>query len=263
MTRTIPKALAPVVEALELEQAAVLTTQQLSDLIVQVGVATPAPVAIQRLAERGWLLATGVHGTWEFSPGAHAGAYSRGDPLLPVRAQLAVTPDLPVRVALGSALWRHGLADRPPEQHELSVPSRTYVPEALARSFRIVRFRPALPPVSTDVPVDAATTVLVHLAASPTDVRSWGEVLGLLPELADQVTPAELTRELEGRPHATRVRLAYLLDGVAPQLVDVVGVEPRSKVWFGPRRTLRRHSAKWNVADTLLPDDPGSLGRRA
>lgn len=30
-------------------------------------------------------------------------------------------------------------------------------------------------------------------------------------------------------------------------------------VWFGPRGSLKRHSSRFSVADTLLPFDPASL----
>jgi hypothetical protein len=31
------------------------------------------------------------------------------------------------------------------------------------------------------------------------------------------------------------------------------------KVWFGPRGSLKHHSARFSVDDTLLPFDPASL----
>ncbi len=257
MTRTISRSLAPVVEALELDQPVVVTTEQLRGMVEDAGVDTPAHVVVQRLAERGWLLPTGVRGAWEFIPGSHAGAFSRGDPFLTLRAQLAVTPDLPVRVALGSALWTLGIADRPPSPHEVSIPSREHVPAALPRSFRVVRFEPALAASSVNgLPVDRPATVLVHLAAAPNAVQSWGEVLDLLPDLIGLVDPDELSQETAGRAHATRVRLAYLLDGVEPALLEYLAVVPGPKVWFGPRRRLKRHDARWNIADTLLPRHP-------
>ncbi len=47
----------------------------------------------------------------------------------------------------------------------------------------------------------------------------------------------EIQAELEGRTAATRVRFAYLVSGLAPDLVARLGIEPGSKVWFGPART--------------------------
>jgi hypothetical protein len=255
--RGIPRSLAPIVEALELDQPVVVTTAELRELVEQAQISTPPHVVVQRLVQRGWLLDTGVRGAWEFIPGSHAGAFPHGDPFLTLRAQLAVRPELSVRVALGSALWHLGVADRAPTPHELSIPSRAHVPAALGRSYRVVRFEPALPPgVANGLPVDRPATVLVHLAGAPNDVRSWGEVLDLLPHLVDLVDLDELARELDGRPHATRARLAYLIDSVAPAFMSAVAAAPGPKVWFGPRRRLRRHDATWNIADTLLPRHP-------
>ena len=240
-----------------MDQPVIVTTEELRGIVDAAQLDTPAHVVVQRLVERGWLLGTGVRGAWEFIPGSHAGAIPHGDPFLTLKAQLAVTPDVPVRVALGSALWSLGIVDRAPSPHEVSVPSREHVPVALARSFRVVRFEPALTASHANgLPVDRPATVLVHLAGTPNDVRSWGEVLDALPDLIDRVDPDELVRELEGRTHATSARLAYLLDGVAPALLELVSVMPGPKVWFGPRRRLKRHDARWNIADTLLPRRP-------
>jgi hypothetical protein len=69
----------------------------------------------------------------------------------------------------------------------------------------------------------------------------------------------DLRVELEGRPKSVQVRLAYLTSGVQPDLASRFGIEPAGKVWFGPRRKLRRHDARWNVADTVLPHHPSEL----
>jgi hypothetical protein len=90
-------------------------------------------------------------------------------------------------------------------------------------------------------------------------VRSWSVVLDQLPALVDGSTLEELARELQDRPHATHVRLAYLTSGVAPKLAKQLAIEPVGKVWFGPRAKLLRHDARWNVADTVLPINPREL----
>jgi hypothetical protein len=106
------------------------------------------------------------------------------------------------------------------------------------------------------LPVHRPATVLVHLANKPTDVRSWASMLEALPALLARSPAQEIHTELEGRPHATRVRFAYLVSGIAPDLVEKLAIEPRGKVWFGPRRPLRRHDARWGIADTILPAAP-------
>lgn len=265
VTRSIPPALAGVVELLELERPVTVTTKQLADLVDRADVDTPAHVVIQRLAERGWLLKTGVRGVWEFAPGEHAGPYSHGDRWLTLRAALDKQPELPACVALGSALWLLDLTDRAPDVAEVALPSGAHVPVALRRAYRVMRFDPRLAPVRIrGLPVHGPATVLVHLAHRSSDVRSWGAVLDVLADLVAATSIDDVRAELEGRAHATWVRLAYLTCGVAPDLAGQLDVAPGHKVWFGPRGKLRHHDATWNVADTVLPVRPADLapGRR-
>ena len=84
-------------------------------------------------------------------------------------------------------------------------------------------------------------------------------MLEALPDLIAAAPEDEIARELHGRPHATRVRLAYLTQSVVPMLASALGITPGGKVWFGPRGTLLRHDAAWNVADTILPFAPEAL----
>lgn len=265
MARSIPASLAPLVELLELERPTPLSVRQIAELIARTEMRTPTRVAIQRLAARGWLLPSGIRGVWEFAPGERAGAFSDGDPLLPVRAVLAAAGSASPRhlpsVALGSALWLHDLADRAPDIPEVAIPEKTAVSAPLARRCRVVHFSARVPSVRKrgGILVHTPATILVHLAHRPRDVRSWAGILEVLGRLVAAADEQQIHTELEGRPHATRVRLAYLLSGVAPALADRLRATPRGKVWFGPRRPLRHHDARLNVADTVLPVSPRTL----
>lgn len=258
--RSISPSLAPIVEQLELERPTVVTVDEIEQLAEQAGVGSPGAVIAHRLSERGWLSSTEVRGVWEFIPGERAGAIASGDRLITLRAVLKAH-DVEVALALGSALWMLDVSERAPDQHEVAVPDDDYVPAALKRSYRVVKYSAHLPPTEvTDVSVHSPGTVLVHLAHRPTHVKSWTNVLNHLTELVDLTSEDEIRTELEERSHATWVRLAYLLDGVAPELVSRLEIEPSSKVWFGPRQELRRHNARWKVADTVLPFSPTDLG---
>lgn len=261
MTRLIPAALAPALELLELERPVTITTREVTALVERAEVRTPAHVVIQRLAARGWLLKTGVRGVWEFAPAAHAGPYSHSARWLGLQAALHARPGLPVSIALGSALWLLDLTGRAPDTPEVALPAGSRVPAGLRGSYRIVRFDARLEPHRLrELPVQQPASVLVHLAQRPSHVRGWTPVLDVLADLAATVTMDDLLTELDERPHATWIRLAYLLSGVAPGLVEQLDVEPAGKVWFGPRGPLRHHDARWNVADTVLPTHPGTLG---
>jgi hypothetical protein len=267
MTRPLSRAAAKIVERLELEQAFLVTLADLRSLMDDLDVRSEPKLVAKRLRDHGWLLPTAFSGVWEFAPGAQAGPYPRGHPFREVVAAHRAHPELDLAVGLTSALWAHGLTDRSPDRPEVAVTPGARVPAGLTRVCRIVRFEAQLPPVILrDVPVHALATVLVHLAARPTDVRSWGAVLDVLPDLVAAVAQAApnggrdaLELELHGRPASVRTRLAYLLHGVAPQWAEALTPLSHGKVWFGPRGPLRRHHAALGVADTILPMSPGEL----
>ena len=261
MSRSIPRLLAPLVELLELEQAKIVTIAQLATMLRSLQLPTSPAKAAYRLRERGWLLPTGVRGAYEFAPGERAGPISQADALMSVRAVLAEERGVRLAAALGTALALNNLTDRAPDIPELALPKDQKIPRPLrGTDVRIVRFEWSLPALLVQgVPVHRPATVLVHLAHRPAEVRSWAAMLEALPQLVAASTVKEIAEEMKGRPHATHVRLAYLTQGVAPDLAHALGISPAGKTWFGPRGTLRRHDAAWNVADTILPFGPEEL----
>ncbi len=262
MARHLPTALAPIVERLELDQPEIVTLKQLTRIAAEFGVGTAPALIAHRLQSLGWLLSTGLSGAWEFAPGAHAGPHSRGGPFLPIKAALALLPDLPVAVALTSAAWAHGLADRIPPRIELAVSTGGRVPAGLGRKVQLLRFDARLDPViRRGVPVQRFESILVHMAARPSRVNSWGGVVEWLGDVVTEAVEADILLELEDRPRAVRVRLAYLLQGLWPELSELSAGGAGTKVWFGPRGKLRRHSQRWRIADSILPFDPAKLPR--
>ncbi len=259
-TRTLPRSLAPVVERLELDQPEFITLEELAAIAHENGLRTAPALIAHRLRERGWLLSTGLRGVWEFAPGSSAGPFSKGGPLLPLQAALALEPELDVAVALSSAAWAFGLSDRAPETLELAIPPGIYPPAGLARQTRICRFRGTLRPETLrGVPVQRAETTLIHMAARPNQVRSWGGVREWIGDLVAEARERDIHAELHGRPRSVRARLAYLLQGLWPALATQLRDDNVAKIWFGPRRNLRRHSEQWHIADTVLPFDPALL----
>jgi predicted transcriptional regulator of viral defense system len=119
-SRSLSRQLAPLVAELELRQPVLVSLQELAALAEEAGLRTPAKVIAARLRTTGWLLPTGQRGIYEFAPGAHAGPYGHGDPFIDLRA--ALSAGQPLAVALQSALWLHGLAERAPDRHELAAP---------------------------------------------------------------------------------------------------------------------------------------------
>ena len=261
MTRTIPPSMGGILEELELEQPALVTSEQLAQLIEHHGLRTPTRIVAARLRERGWLLPTGQRGVWEFAPAAMAGAYSRNDPLMPLRAFLAQRPSARCALTLQAAAWAHGFADRVPTHIEVAA-ATTELTRQLPADVAASVFDPHLRyQEQRGVPVLAPESILVHMTAKPGAVRSWASALEWLPELAADLSREQLSLELADRPSATSARTGYLLQGMRPDLADAIR-ESRplhGKTWFGPRGHLRRHDNTWQVADTSLPFDPRTL----
>lgn len=258
-SRSLSRQLAPLVAELELRQPVLVSLQELAALAEEAGLSTPAKVVAARLRATGWLLPTGQRGVYEFAPGAHAGPYGHGDPFIDLRA--ALSAGHPLNVALQSALWLRGMAERAPDRHELAARTGSAIPVSLRRRMRVVRFSARLPTDQVDrLPVHQAATILVHLATRPGDVRGWTTFAEALPELTARSAADDLDRELSARPAAVRPRLAYLLSGVAPAVADrLQPTTPPSLTWFGSSRASRRYDKRFNVADGLLPFDPRTL----
>ncbi|MGM0381731.1 MAG: type IV toxin-antitoxin system AbiEi family antitoxin [bacterium] len=260
MSRTIPAHLAEIIEKLELERPELVTTEEIGELIDKFDVKTQKNRVIQLLSEKGWLLKTDVQGVWEFSPAERAGPFSTESPFLPLKAMLKRDPDRNIRVALDSAMWCHDFLARLPSEIEVALPPEDHVPAAIKRNYRVLRFEAHLEPVTAnEIPVQRLETILVHLVDKPNYVQSWTSVFDWLPDLVEEMNKENVLTELINRSHSTKIRFAYLLSGLASDLVKDLNIEPAGKVWFGPRQKIRRHNAKWNVADTILPADPKKL----
>ncbi|HZM75823.1 MAG TPA: type IV toxin-antitoxin system AbiEi family antitoxin [Candidatus Limnocylindrales bacterium] len=244
-------------EQLELEQADLVTMSRLDELVRSAGVGTQTRTVAARLRERGWLLSTGQRGVWEFAPAAVAGAYSRGGPTRLLRAALARTA-IPCGLTFQAAAWALGLADRAPGRVEVAAAddrSAAQLPAALDVSV----FMPQLPyGTAKGVPVLRPASVLTHMAATPTRVRSWASALEWLPEVAAEATEDDVLAELDARAATVSARLGYLIQGLRPDIAARI-IGPKTKTWFGRRSKNLRHDSRWQIADTLLPFDPRAL----
>jgi hypothetical protein len=129
------------------------------------------------------------------------------------------------------------------------------LPDALNVSI----FKPHLPTrTAKGVPVLQSASVLVHMAATPSRVRSWSSALEWLPDLAAECAPAAVLAEVRGRPATVLARTGYLLQGLRPDIARQLA-PAGTKTWFGPRKPLLRHDNRWQIADTILPFDPRTL----
>src|SRR5437879_3711190 len=108
-SRSIPPWLADVVQAFELDQKRLVSTDDVLAVRPDLG-EEGAWAAIRHLLRRGWLHRTGVRGAYEFIPGAAAGPYPSGDPWLVLRAVLRQHPERAKTLHVGahSAAWLLG-----------------------------------------------------------------------------------------------------------------------------------------------------------
>jgi AbiEi antitoxin C-terminal domain len=258
MARTLSPSLAAVVEELEVEQPTVVTADALRAIVTRHRLGTSPKVIAARLRQAGWLLPTERRGVWEFAPGAHAGPIGHGDPTLPLQVALAAHPHLSAALALGTAAWALGCADRVPSTLDVAVPVGTRLRDALTRRMAITTFTTSIGPVrAKGVPCHRPESVLVHLAADPTAPRSWTSVLEWLPDLAAEATCEVFAAELSDRPRSISIRAGYLLSGLRPDLAAPLKTLVGEAVRFGPRsQPLRRHVGSWRILDYLLPSDP-------
>ncbi len=256
-TRSLPASLAQVVEELELRQPKVVTKKLLAEIIGERGINIPVQDVSERLQRHGWLLSLRTQGSWEFAPGARAGALGSGDRLIELRATLLRRPRLRVAVAYESAAWLHGLARRPPERDVLAMPSGVKPPPALQR-FRITRHWGRLDPAIIDnLPVWRIETLVVLMGEYPMAFRSWPTVGEWLSEAATRVGRDLVLRELVGRRRSTWARTGYILEtggryDLGELLSEHVPARSAGPVYLGSRRSPGRYDRRWNVRDSIL-----------
>ena len=262
MTRSISTSMAGVMERLELERPAIITSEILTQILQEEGILTPTRVVAARMREKGWLLPTAVRGAWEFVPASTAGAYSSNDPLLNIKSVFIKHDNNRFGVSFQSAAWIYGVADR--------IPSRIEVATKDAQTSRFLHsvattsvFIPMLEyREMKGVPVLAPESVIVHMATKPTAVRSWQSALEWLPEMVVLLEKDAIMNEVSNRNNAVIARIGYLLQGMRPDISNEIYDHyiPRCKTWFGSRGPLLRHDNRWLIADTILPFDPRRLG---
>lgn len=257
MTRSIPPSLAPVLAQLELAGTDLVTTAELDGILRAAAIRTETRIVAARLRELGWLLPTGQRGVWEFAPAAVAGPHSRGGHTRLLRSVLARN-EITCGLTFQAAAWAHGLADRAPDRIEVAAATARDA-RRLPSELDVSVFAPRLSYVTAkDVPVLRESSILAHMATSPSHVRSWVSAIEWLPDVAAEASAADILTELRDRPATVAARLGYLLQGLRPDIAEQIS-GPSTKTRFGPRRTVIRHDSRWQVADTMLPFDPRGL----
>lgn len=257
--RVVQPSVAAVLEALELEQPQVVTTDDIDELRRTTGTTSSTRYVIELLTDEGWLLSLRSRGVWEFAPAARAGAYGSGDPHIELRATLRKRPDLPVALAEETAAWLHGLSGRPPTRDVLAAPEGLRLPPALA-TYRVVRATTHVEAERRNgLPVWGVDTLLVAMADRPGSYRDWPNVTDWLSQAVARATGDGLRAELQDRTRAAWMRLAYLLDrgGDSALATELIGLAPpgQGPYYLGPRSAHGTYHARFDVIDSSLIDN--------
>lgn len=259
--RTVTHALAPLLQALELEQPRVVTRDDLERFAHEAGVAWPVASVVQRLREQRWLLGLRTRGVWEFAPAARAGAFGSGDPFVELRATLRRDPEAAYAVAADSAASLLGYSSRRPPRDVVAAAPGVTIPPAL-RGYRIVRWRPAAAATPRDdLRVWPAATLVAFMAARPALFGDWPNVGEWLGAAAGDVTLGDLEAELAGRPRSAWARAGYLLHrgGRRADALDLLARAPpgHGPYYLGDRRSTGRHDPLFDVVDSTGLDTQG------
>lgn len=138
MARTIPTAVASVIEKLELDGDLVVSADRLAEVLHGTGGDDDPRRLAYELQRAGWLGSLRTRGAWEFLPAARGRAFGSGDRLIEFRAQHTVDPSWPGVLAMESAATVLGLAQRVPEREVVALPGGIDLPKALAGDWRVV-----------------------------------------------------------------------------------------------------------------------------
>jgi predicted transcriptional regulator of viral defense system len=213
MVRTIPKYLASIVEQLELEQTELLTIKDIQRYADSVGSTIQATRIAFELRNRGWLLPTSARGVYEFSPGANAGAYSKGGKLSNVKAVALANPEIIWFYSHQSALYFHKIVDQTPDNPQITIKCNSIknVPYAFTKLTHNVFDAQLEPVIINGNPVEQLETLLVHICAKPRSVSDWFVYEENIRDIWDECDIRKLHQELDKQSSNTRNRLKKLL----------------------------------------------------
>ena len=256
-SRPIPSRLAPVLEALELDQPRVVTAEGLGHLARDQGIGVDGLQIAYELRRLGWLISLRTKGAWEFVPGARAGRFGAGDRYIELRAAFAIDPAFRGALAMESAAVALGLAGRVPDREVLWVPPGDRAPKSFG-DWRVVRLHVREEGiVSIDgLPTWRVDTLLVAMAMRPDGFHDWPNLGEWLARAVSQVDPGSVAGSLVGATRAAWQRAGYLLamGGDETAGFEVVEHAPRGRgpVYLGPRHRKGRFDRRFEIVDSVL-----------
>jgi hypothetical protein len=228
LDRRVPRWAAMLIGRLAQDQPEVLTREDLSGYLMEVGADRGVEGAIRDLVKLRWLRASRRNGVWLFVP---PGETSVGDPYVDLRAWIA--RDAAIFALAGeAAAWHLGYLDR---RHAgpipMWIPEGVVPPFGLRRSVSVVRLgwgadmaaklqptRSFLRQRQFDVtdwaarlPAFGPEALLVQLAVRPSSFRPWMDLVSHLKQFVSDCNSETVTELLDGKTVSAWQRGAYLL----------------------------------------------------
>ena len=220
-SRSIPSRLAPVLEALELDQPRVVTADSLAQLARDQRVDIDGVHLAYELRRLGWLVGLRTKGAME------------------------------------SAAVALGLAGRIPDREVLWVPPDNRAPKSFG-NWRVIRLPVRDDGIASvdGLPTWRAETLLGGMARRPDGFHDWPNVGEWLARAVSQVDAESVARSLEGGPRAAWQRASYLLamGGEEAAGFEVIEHAPigRGPAYLGPRQRKGTFDRRFEVVDSVL-----------
>jgi predicted transcriptional regulator of viral defense system len=253
--RTISRSIADVVAYLEQQEKTIATAKEIAQFLGVDRDDQRLSDVLQSLRRRGWLLPLPIRGAYEFLP-ARAGTNPSGDPWIELRLLLATERSLRFQVALVSAAFLRGYAERKPRKDILLVNKEQSLRPRLRDVFRVIRTKPERlfgSELLQGLPVSNASRLVLECVLYwrfAGDLRSRGHWVGQCLRDASAETVRRWSRELGG---SVPRRVGYLAERFGAEHIANVLVPRRTGAiaYLGPKHERGEFNAKWRVYDTL------------
>jgi predicted transcriptional regulator of viral defense system len=253
--RTISPSIASIVAYLEQQEKTLTSAKEIGQFLgLQPGDEHLNDV-LRRLHDRGWLVRLPIRGAYEFLP-ARSGTSPSGDPWIELRLLLATETNLTTQVALSSAAFLRGYAERKPRKHILLMDKEQSLRPRLRDIFRVVRTKSDRLfgaeefqglPVSTASRLVLECVLYWRIAG---DLRSSDHWIRQCLKDASPETVRRWTHKMGG---SVPRRVGYLAERFGAFEIASV-LEPKgtgTTAFFGPKYETGRFNAKWRIYDTI------------
>lgn len=227
--RTISAVTAKLHDLLARERPPVVTRDDISNYLAEIGSKSGVDVTVKGLQRLGWLVPLHIKGVWAYLPPGEAQITDR---YIDLRAWKAQDPNAIFALAGEAAAWHLGYLDREfLGSPAVWIPIETRIPFGLRKRVSEVRLGWGADAIKTLVPTSkllhqrhldltkwAATlaafgpeALLVQLSARVKSFRSWADLIPHIEQLASDVDVERLSSLLAKKSQSAWQRAGYIL----------------------------------------------------